>query len=188
MKTKNHDLAFITKVLLYLEADNFVVTRTSKKFNVHASTIGRWRDKHGDTIFQQHYERKVIEKKEAKERPVAAPKTISKKANLTESEQDVARDQLRKIFGSTIGAIGIDMLNKESMKDIAFRDKVTLLKEIAPYILPKFEGDNGDSGKNYENNYISYTQNIVNQFKQAGNEQRNSSIKSTPKELPSGDE
>jgi transposase-like protein len=188
MKTKNHDFKFITTVLLYLESDDFVVTRTSKKFNVHASTIGRWRDKYGDKVFQKHYEKKVVEKREVKQRPPSKPKPIGKKAALTESEKDSARYQLHKIFGSTIAGIRTEMLDKESAKKIPFRDKVTLLKEIAPYILPKFEGDDGNGGKNYENNYISYTQNIVNQFKQAGNEQRNSSIKSTPKELPFGDE
>ena len=170
---KRYSKEKIATVLLGLKENHYKINITAHQYGISASTLSRWKVKYGMKVWNE-VPAKVIEKDEQIE--------------VIGTEDAWFKAKLDAMGNKVLGILMYKLKDDEAIKKISIKDLALILKEILPYILPKFDGDNAGEGNSYTSIFNSFVSNTYNQLKKPDNEQRNNSDKRTPKELPGRDE
>lgn len=164
----------ITRILLVLRNNKFNHIKTSREEKVCVQTLKRWRTKYGKGIWDAQ-----------DVKPPTPMETVT--AEIVEEQKDV-RAEMNEL-AITIMKVAKDKFNDDDfIKKMSPKDLALLIKEVVPFIIPKFDDGKGDVEKNYLTVFNNFTQNTYNQLKMSGDEQRKSSTKSSPKKLSSRNE
>ena len=161
------------EILLLLRTNKFNYVKTYKDTGVATSTLRKWKIKYGKGIYDKEF--------------LSTPDPLKLKEAEIITEQKGIRDEMSSL------ALTILAVAKAKLTDAAFIKKITpkdlgiLIKEVVPFIIPKFD-DADKEGKNYTQVFNNFVNNTYNQLIQSGHEQRNDSIKGTTKKLPGRDE
>lgn len=145
------DISFekISEVVLYLREVNGDKGRTAKKFKVPITKVTRWKERYGKVLYSAH--------------PIAIPSIEDGIKAKRELETEGLRESASELVEVTLKKI------KERVEDedipLPTKDFIAIVKEVFPYILPKFSGAKGNvDPTNVENTYNVVMNNIFNKL------------------------
>lgn len=171
---RNYTISQKRSALFKLQDNKFNYYKTAKETGISNCTLKNWHTKYGPEVFGGD---------EEEEKTVLAVQ-----AELAMEENADVRLSTRKLMDLVIRELTSRMIT--APKDISTSNLVTIAKELMPYILPKFDED-GSGGKNVEEKYAAFIQNIYvqqNHEQNGSNKQNIIELTSPPTELPGGDE
>lgn len=159
------DFEFITKVVLELRDSGLSVGEVSKRNKVPIAQVYEWRAKYSKTLYEAH--------------PVVIKDVKQALLAKREVESQPLRDKATALADAMLDRLLDDLA---SNKKVDFKDLVAGLKDVFPYIMPKFEGDkNNVKGGSIETTYTAFMENIYNKY-QNNVIKETITVKSTKKE------
>lgn len=161
------------ELLLLLRTNNFNFVKTNKDTGVAVSTLRKWRKEFGKGI----YEAGIL--------PMHDPLKQQEAEVFTEGKD--VRDKMNALAIQVLDIAKVKLADDAFLKKMSPKDLGVLIKEVIPFIIPKFEGGDKDN-KNYTQVFNNFVTNTYNQLIQSGHEQRNNSIKGATKKLSGGNE
>jgi len=118
---KAYDYTFKREALLKLRDNDFNWTKTARMMSINVMTLRNWHGIIGEEIYASD---------------TNSDELMRKQAELSLHANEQVRKKASNLLEAIIDRIQKDIDNKR--KKIQFRDLVSALKEISPYILPKF--------------------------------------------------
>jgi hypothetical protein len=171
--TPRYPFEKITEVLLLLRDNDFNYSKTKEETGIAHATIKRWMEKYGKGIYDAELR--------------TLPDPLKQKKAEVISEQKEVREKMNSLAMKIMDVAAAKLQDDDFVKKIGPKDLGVLIKEVVPFIIPKFE-DGDKDGKNYTQVFNNFVNNTYNQLIQSGHEQRNNSIKGATKKLPGRDE
>ena len=169
-----HSFTTIKKVLFVLRDNNFNLAKTSREQKVSVALIKKWRGEYANEVWDTT--------------PVIPPDPLKIAKAAVIKEGIGTRHKVGKLVDVVVKVLLDRLESPEQLAKMTVKDLTLLLEKTVPYILPKFEDGNGEGEKNYNSVFNTFVSNTYNQLIESGNEQRNASIKGTPKKLSSRNE
>lgn len=139
----------ISEIVLYVREVKGDMSKVSRKYKVPITIVNRWKERYGKVLYTAH--------------PMQMPSIEDGIKVKREIETEGLRETAGDLLDITMKKI-LDRVNDEDIP-LPTKDLIAIVKEIFPYILPKFTGKGGNvEATNVENTYNVVMNTIYNKL------------------------